>query len=79
LGRLIKVIGRIGEAVQFFYASDDKCWYEMNATFVRAEFERGPVSTGEDELCWVDFRKQPEVFFHACHVWAASQASGRRD
>ena len=26
------------EATQFFYASDDKCWYEMAATIFRAAF-----------------------------------------
>lgn len=76
LGRLIKVTGRIGETVQFFYALDDECWYEMVATFFRAEFEGNPVSTGEDELCWVDSREESELFFHACHAWAAAQASG---
>ena len=73
LGRQIKVTARVGEATQFFYASDDKCWYEMAATFFRAELDEGPVSTREDELCWVDSREQPELFFHASHVWAVSQ------
>jgi len=79
LGRFVKVTKRIGEAVHFFYASDDRCWYEMIATFFRAEFEGGPVSTGVNELCWVDVREQLEVFFHACHAWAATHASGRGD
>jgi 8-oxo-dGTP pyrophosphatase MutT (NUDIX family) len=74
LGRLIKVTGRIGEAVEFFYSSDDECWYEMIATFFRAEFEGSPLKKGEDELCWVDSREQPKLFFHACHAWAAAQA-----
>lgn len=77
LGRSIKVIGRLGEAVQFFYASDDTCWYEMVATFFRAEFADGPAGTGENELCWVDLREHPDLFFHACHGWAVARAAGQ--
>ena len=48
----------------------------MAATFSRAEFDEGPVSTGEGELCWVNSLAQPELFFHASHVWAVSQVLG---
>ena len=75
LGRVITLTGRIGDAIQYFYASDDGCWYEMAATFFRAAFDGSPVSEGEDELHWVDGREQPEPFFHACHVWAAAQVA----
>src|SRR5438034_3821461 len=52
LARLQRAGFLLGGTTQFFYASDNKCWYEMAATFSRAELDEGPVSTGEDELCW---------------------------
>jgi 8-oxo-dGTP diphosphatase len=72
LGRAIRLVGKIGEAVQYFYAPDDGCWYEMTAVFFRAEFEGEPLGRGEDELCWLDVGRAVEGFFHACHAWAGS-------
>jgi 8-oxo-dGTP diphosphatase len=74
LGRSVRLIGRIGEAVQFFYAADEDQWYEMTATFFGAEFDGTPLGTAEHDLCWLDANEQREVLFHACHAWAASQA-----
>lgn len=73
LGYGIRLTRRIGDAIQFFYASDDGQWYEMEATFFCGELEGNASGTGEHELCWIDGRQRPELFFHACHAWAASQ------
>jgi 8-oxo-dGTP diphosphatase len=74
LGRRVRLLGKVGRAIQFFYAADDGCWYEMTAEFFRAEFEGEPLGVGEDGLLWVDPRKHSELFFHACHAWAAARA-----
>src|SRR5215813_14206370 len=38
LGRAIRLNGRLGDAVQFFYASGQRRWYEMKAAFFRGDF-----------------------------------------
>src|SRR5262245_44678624 len=53
LGRGLCRLGRIGQAIQFFYAGTEDRWYEMRAIFVRAAFERDRPS-GEYELHWLD-------------------------
>jgi 8-oxo-dGTP pyrophosphatase MutT (NUDIX family) len=74
LGRTLRLTGKIGEAVQVFYAGDDARWYEMTAVFFGGEFEGEPVGPSEHELCWLDPSTERESFFHACHAWAASRA-----
>ena len=74
LGRVVTLTGRIGEAIQFFHASDESRWYEMSATFFRAELEAEPSTAAEHELCWLDPRQDAGAFFHACHAWAVSRA-----
>jgi ADP-ribose pyrophosphatase YjhB (NUDIX family) len=76
LGRAIRLVGRIGEAVQFFFAGDQERWYRMRAVFFQAEFEGEPVAAGEHELCWLDAHRDSALFFHACHAWAVAR---RRD
>jgi 8-oxo-dGTP pyrophosphatase MutT (NUDIX family) len=74
LGRAVRLAGRIGDAVQFFYAGTEQRWYEMKAVFFRGDFAGEPLGTGTDELHWLDPERDRESFFHACHAWAASQA-----
>src|SRR5262249_2725241 len=75
LGRNIRLLSRIGEAVQFFYPAHDRCWYEMMAVFFRAEFEGEPVGAGEYELHWLDPDGHSDHFFHTCHAWAVAQST----
>ena len=74
LARTIRVTATLGEAVQTFYASDEARWYEMIATFFRAEVDGEPAGPGEHQLHWLDPAQGAEVFFHACHAWAATLA-----
>ena len=74
LGRVIRLNGRIGDAVQFFYAGTEQRWYEMKAAFFRGDFERESIGAGSDELHWLDARPDRDCFFHASHAWAVSQA-----
>ena len=74
LGRGVRLTGKVGEAVQYFHSSADECWYEMTAVFFLAEFEGEPRGAGEHELCWLNPCRASELFFHACHAWAVTQA-----
>ena len=73
LGRGARVTGRIGEAIQYFHARGDGCWYEMRAVFFRAELTEEPVGGAEHELVWMDAEGEADAFLHACHAWAASR------
>ena len=73
-GRAVRLTGRIGDAVQFFYAHTEQCWYEMAAVFFRGTFEGAPLGAGSDELSWLDPAREADSLFHACHAWAVGQA-----
>ncbi|HEY3121932.1 MAG TPA: NUDIX domain-containing protein, partial [Vicinamibacteria bacterium] len=72
-GRRARGLQRIGDAIQYFYAPNDRCWYEMLAVFFRGELENEVTGVAECELRWIDARAEADVFFHACHAWAASR------
>jgi ADP-ribose pyrophosphatase YjhB (NUDIX family) len=72
LGRAVRLVKRIGDAVQIFHAEDEGRWYHMTAVFFQAEWDGPPIGVGEYELHWVDTRTQGDQFFHTCHAWAAS-------
>lgn len=74
LGRAVAILGSIGSAVQHFFASDDKCWYSMDAVFFRAELPEPPIGVGEHEIAWLRLDQAQTSFFHACHTWAALRA-----
>ena len=75
LGREVKLYRTIGQAIQFFYAADDDCWYKMMAYFFVAELQRAPAGYSEFELQWVNPTLHKSDFFHECHVWAALDAT----
>jgi hypothetical protein len=70
LGRGVVVLGSIGSAVQHFFASDDKCWYSMDAVFYEASLQEPPIGAGENEITWLRLDQAETSFFHACHAWA---------
>ena len=74
VGRAVRLRGPLGEAIQFFYAGDEARWYEMTATFLRAEFDGDLGEHAEHELRWIDANRQGNMFFHACHAWASALA-----
>jgi 8-oxo-dGTP pyrophosphatase MutT (NUDIX family) len=76
LGRTARLVSRIGEAIQFFYAGDEDRWYRMTATFFQAVLE-GPVCPAEYELHWLD-PQQAHLFFPACHAWAVMLGTNGR-
>ena len=55
LARNVRLVGRIGEATQFFYAADEDRHYKMQAVFFLAEFTDEPSGQGEHEPFLVAF------------------------
>jgi 8-oxo-dGTP pyrophosphatase MutT (NUDIX family) len=73
LARRVRLVSRIGEATQFFYAPDDDCYYQMFAVFFRAEFPDEPSGQGEHELFWLPLSEAAGAWFHESHAWAARE------
>jgi 8-oxo-dGTP diphosphatase len=73
LGRNIRVMNKIGEAIQYFYADKEGCYYKMNAIFIRAEFTTEYSTIKEHNLYWVSAIDIKDIFYHQCHVWAINQ------
>jgi 8-oxo-dGTP pyrophosphatase MutT (NUDIX family) len=73
LARKVRLVGKIGVATQFFYASDDARYYEMLAVFFLAEFPDEPNGQGEHRLYWLPLAEAERTFFHESHAWAARQ------
>jgi 8-oxo-dGTP pyrophosphatase MutT (NUDIX family) len=74
LGRSVRLIRRLGEAVQYFYSSTDAAYYRMTATFFAGEFTEQSGGAGEHELSWLPVNEIEHACFHACHAWAVRQA-----
>jgi 8-oxo-dGTP diphosphatase len=70
LGRDVRLLGRIGEAVQFFHAAGEGRYYVMRAVFFAAELVAGPAGSAEYEAVWLDVSGPGPMFYHACHDWA---------
>jgi 8-oxo-dGTP diphosphatase len=71
LARRLRLIRRIGEATQYFYADADDRYYRMRAVFFRGEFtDESCGGTGEHELYWLPVLEVEHNCFHACHAWA---------
>jgi 8-oxo-dGTP diphosphatase len=73
LGHALRLIGKIGEAVQYFFAVADGRYYAMQAVFFRAELAEVSLGPGEYEVCWLETSHLTPLFFHACHNWAVQQ------
>jgi 8-oxo-dGTP pyrophosphatase MutT (NUDIX family) len=73
LGRALRLINKIGEAIQYFYAVADSKYYAMRAVFFRAELAEVPLCPAEYEVDWLDTSHPTPLFFHACHDWAILQ------
>ena len=69
--REVRLHRKVGEAIQFFFAGDEDCWYRMRAYFFTAQFHGDADGRGEYKLPWVDSTLRRTDFFHECHVWAA--------
>jgi 8-oxo-dGTP diphosphatase len=71
LARGIRILRRLGEAVQYFSAEAQH--FKMHAVFFAAEFTDEPSGCGEHELHWLQMAQAEGEFFHESHVWAIRQ------
>lgn len=76
LGGTFRLIGKIGEALQYFFAASEGRYYAMQAVFFRADLLEGVHGPAEYGLCWLDVNRPGPWFFHACHDWAVRQSGG---
>jgi 8-oxo-dGTP pyrophosphatase MutT (NUDIX family) len=75
LGRTVRLLYTVGEAIQYFYSADDDRHYEMLAVFFAGDFTNSiPDAIGEHQLEWLPLSQATESCFHACHAWAILQA-----
>ena len=77
LARSVRLVRKLGDATQFFYAADEHCHYKMLGAFFLAEFPDEPNGQGEHELFWLPVAEAAGAFFHECHAWAARQGLER--
>ncbi len=74
LARNVRLIRKLGEAIQYFYSAADDRHYKMPAAFFAGEFTDEPCDgTGEHELYWLPITEAEQACFHACHAWAVRQ------
>lgn len=77
LARNVRLTGKVGEVVQYFYANSDNRHYKMQAVLFVGEFaDEASVArsaSGEHELYWLTVTEAEEACFHACHAWAVRQ------
>jgi hypothetical protein len=70
LARSVRLVRRIGQATQYFYAADDGCHYRMSAVFFLAEFPNEPSGQGEHDLFWLPLAEADMAFYRQSHAWA---------
>jgi 8-oxo-dGTP diphosphatase len=66
----LHIVGKIGEALQYFYASSDDKYFAMHAVFYAGAFLGHMPGQVALPFVWV-FPDATAHFFHASHVWAA--------
>jgi 8-oxo-dGTP diphosphatase len=66
----LQIVEKIGEALQYFYASSEDTYFAMQAIFYAGAFLGQTPGQAALPVVWVvpDAKAQ---FFHASHVWAA--------
>ncbi|HYJ45407.1 MAG TPA: NUDIX domain-containing protein [Pyrinomonadaceae bacterium] len=76
LARHVRLVGRLGEATQYFYSSADDRHYKMLAVFFAGELtDEACAGTSEHQLDWLPVADTERACFHACHAWAVRRAS----
>ena len=66
----LHIAGKIGEALQYFYAPSDDKYFAMHAVFYAGAFLGQTPGQAALPRVWV-FPDAKAQFFHASHVWAA--------
>jgi 8-oxo-dGTP pyrophosphatase MutT (NUDIX family) len=71
----VRLLHKIGDAVQFFRAQDQ--YYRLEASFYAAEFVGEAGTAGEHQLYWLPQAEQTNAFYHQCHAWAVGSLISR--
>jgi 8-oxo-dGTP diphosphatase len=66
----LHIAGKIGEALQYFYAPSDDKYFAMHAVFYAGTFLGQTPGPATYPVIWV-LPDDTAPFFHASHVWAA--------
>ena len=66
----LHIAGKIGEALQYFYAPADDKYFAMHAIFYTGAFLGQTPGQAEYPVVWM-FPDDKVPFFHASHLWAA--------
>ena len=66
----LHIAKKIGEALQYFYASSDDTYFAMHAIFYTGAFLGQTPGQAEYPVVWM-FPDEKAPFFHASHLWAA--------
>jgi 8-oxo-dGTP diphosphatase len=74
LGVQLKIIHKLGEAVQYFYSPDAGEHFKSHASFHLAEFGEPAGEKGKYEVTWVPLTELEESFFHEFQIWAVRKA-----
>jgi 8-oxo-dGTP pyrophosphatase MutT (NUDIX family) len=71
----VRLLPKIGDAVQYFRAQDQ--YYRLEASFYAAEFVGEAGTAGEHQLYWLPPAEQANAFYHQCHAWAVGSLISR--
>jgi 8-oxo-dGTP pyrophosphatase MutT (NUDIX family) len=72
LARSVRIVGKIGQTIQYFFA--DERHYRMQAVFFEVVFTGEVDGIGEHQLLWLEPCKFDHGAYHPCHAWAARHA-----
>jgi len=78
LERKVIIHGHIGEAVQYFYSTDDQLYYKMTATFFVGSFDNSAEVSATANVFWLPESNLGDALFHECHRWAIQEAKNVR-
>jgi 8-oxo-dGTP diphosphatase len=66
----LQIVEKIGEALQYFYASSEDTYFAMHVLFYAGTFLGQTSEQAVNPVVWV-LPDDRTPFFHASHLWAA--------
>jgi 8-oxo-dGTP diphosphatase len=72
IGYEIEVLEKIGAAIEYFYAENDRQYVAKECNFYRARLLGKAENTPEGELLWLGAGELGKMF-HECHRWIAER------
>jgi 8-oxo-dGTP pyrophosphatase MutT (NUDIX family) len=73
LGGTVRILGRIGEALEYFDVPSEGKSYAMRAVFFRVEWTARTDTPAEYPVTWLEVGGTGRWFHHASHDWAVRQ------